>query len=48
MLIKRGDDPKTKILRVIEAEEMLDASTEELLKKHKKSDTPTEPKPEAK
>lgn len=48
MIIKRGDDPKTKILRVIEAEELLDTSTEELLKKHKKSDTSTQPKTEAK
>ena len=34
MFIKRGDDPKTKILRIVDAEEL--GSMEDLLKKEKK------------
>ncbi len=48
MFIKRGDDPKTKILRIVDAEEM--ESIEDLLKKDKKEYKPvsSDIKPEGK
>lgn len=48
MFIKRGDDPKTKILRIVDAEEMEDL--ENLLKKDKKESKPAslDIKPEGK
>lgn len=39
MFIKNGDDPKAKILRVIDAEE-INAPMEDLIKKDKKAEKP--------